>query len=322
MTTETSTPDDDEFSSACIDLTAPASSTPTAAAAPSAERTAPVSPSADAPAPAEAPATAAAAPAEGTPPNASATSEPAPPAAGAEASTPTAAPPAATPSTEAAPAGYVSKEEFAALQAELAALKNASAAPAAEAKPEPPAPPAPLYSAEEQSAIDGYLKEWPDVAKGEALVRRAEYQQLANFMFSQFMPRIEQLERSTSTTVTRNQYKDIVSLVPDYDEVRDATLAWIETQPGFLKAAYQKVAQDGSPQDVAELITRFKKETNYAPAANPGAAGGGHHPPFQTDVRQQSQQPHGRGLHARGASGPRGSARETPQDRDRLGRDV
>lgn len=160
------------------------------------------------------------------------------------------------------------------MQAELAALKNASAAPAAEAKPEPPAPPAPLYSAEEQSAIDGYLKEWPDVAKGEALVRRAEYQQLANFMFSQFMPRIEQLERSTSTTVTRNQYKDIVSLVPDYDEVRDATLAWIETQPGFLKAAYQKVAQDGSPQDVAELITRFKKETNYAPAANPGAAGG------------------------------------------------
>jgi hypothetical protein len=152
------------------------------------------------------------------------------------------------------------------VQAELAALKK-QVAPAEGARPEAP----PLYTSDEQAVIDGYLKEWPDVAKGEALMRRAEYSQLIKYVFEQFAPRLEALETSQTSTSTRTQYQDIVSLVPDYDSVRDATLAWIETQPGYLKSAYQKVAEEGSPQDVADLITRFKKETGYV-AKRDGAA--------------------------------------------------
>jgi hypothetical protein len=206
-------------------------------------------------------------------PAASGDTAPATPADTAAANSATADQPAATPS-EPAPAGYVSQDQFAALQAELSALKK-QAAPAESARPEP----APLYTPDEQGVIDGYLKEWPDVAKGEALMRRAEYSQLIKYVFDQFAPRLEALETSQTSTSTRTQYQDIVSLVPDYDSVRDATLAWIETQPGYLKSAYQKVAEDGSPQDVADLITRFKKETGHGAkrdgAAPAGAPAGG-----------------------------------------------
>jgi hypothetical protein len=159
--------------------------------------------------------------------------------------------------------------QVAALSAQLAELKAKPAEPApppaAEEKPEAPPP---VYSDDEQAVLNDYLKEWPDVARGESLQRRQEYGQLVAHIFAQLQPRLEALEQGVSRTSTRTQYQDIVELVPDYDAVRDPTLAWIETQPDYLKNAYKQVAQQGSPKDVADLITRFKKETGYAaPAA-------------------------------------------------------
>jgi hypothetical protein len=69
-----------------------------------------------------------------------------------------------------------------------------------------------------------------------------------------------------------------VKLVSDYDDVRDKALAWVDSQPDYLKAAYKQVTDGGSPEEVADLITRFKKETNYVspeaptPPATTGAA--------------------------------------------------
>jgi 2-oxoglutarate dehydrogenase E2 component (dihydrolipoamide succinyltransferase) len=160
------------------------------------------------------------------------------------------------------------------LQAELAELKRnpTAAAPAPALTPTPaaatPAAAASPFTPEEQAIVDSYVKEWPDMARGEMLLRRAEYGQLVNHIFEQLRPRLEALEQGYETTSTRTQYSDLVKLVPDYDDVRDKTLAWIETQPAYLKAAYQNVANTGSASDVADLITRFKKETGYAaPAA-------------------------------------------------------
>lgn len=257
---------DDEFAAAFAELQEPAaSSTPTAAAAPSAPAEAAVSPSASAPASAEAPAAAAAVP-PGEAGNGSGASDAATPAASAEAPTSTAAQPAATPASEPAAAAPDYAAQIAALQAELAEVRKAQPAPAAT----PTEQPKPVYNTDEQAVVDSYIKEWPDVAKGEALLRRAEYGHLVNHIFEQLRPRLEALEAVSSTTSTRTQYQDLVSLVPDYDQVRDATLAWIETQPEYLKNAYQQVANQGSAKDVADLITRFKKETNYAaPAAAP-----------------------------------------------------
>lgn len=281
MTDTTQTPDD-EFSAAFAELQKPAaapapSPAPAAAAAPAAPAEAAASPSAPASKGTDAPAAAAAAPKGDDANPASADSGAATPAASAEASSTTAAQPAGTPpsptpapaDTPAAQPDYAA--QIAALTAQLEELKKAPAptpAPAAET-PKPP----PVYTDEEKKIVDDYLKEWPDMARGEALLRRGEYQQLVGYMFEQLRPRLEALEAGYQTSSTRTQYQDIVSLVPDYDAVRDATLAWIDTQPAYLKEAYQRVANEGTAKDVADLITRFKKETNYAtPATAPAAA--------------------------------------------------
>jgi hypothetical protein len=169
--------------------------------------------------------------------------------------------------------------QLAAVRAELVEARKAPVAPVAPVAPAPvvetPAPP-PVYTADEQATLAKYQEDWPDVVKGEALTRRAEYQGLINHVFESLRPTIEALQESAQKNSSRTQYSDLVSLVPDYPQVREPTLAWIETQPGFLKKAYQDVAANGSAEDVAHLIERFKKETNYvAPVATD--------PPVATD---------------------------------------
>lgn len=158
------------------------------------------------------------------------------------------------------------------LEAELAALKQPKA-PAAEPPAPAPAEP-PVYTAEEQAAIEKYRTDWPDIAAGEALARRAEYRQIVSYVFEQVRKELEPIQQFAQRQQGRTQYDDIVDLVPDYDDVRDRTLAWVETQPDYLKAAFKQVAASGTPADVADLIARFKKETGYgaAPAAAPTPA--------------------------------------------------
>ncbi len=172
--------------------------------------------------------------------------------------------PVATPAADGADA------RIAALEAQIAALKTSAATPEVEPIA---APAAPVYTTDEQATLSKYQTDWPDIAAGEALMRRAEYQQLVGYIFNQVRQQLDPALEFYQKQQGRTQYQDIVEKVSDYDDVRDKTLAWVETQPAYLKKAYQEVANSGSAADVADLITRFKKETGYvqAPATAPAA---------------------------------------------------
>lgn len=158
------------------------------------------------------------------------------------------------------------------LAAERAARE--AAAEAAEARNTTPVAELPLYNADEQAILAKYREDWPDVSKAEELARRAEYKDLVGYIFQQVRAELAPLQEFVSTQAPRTQYSEIVSLVPDYDDVRDKTLAWVENQPDYLKVAYRQVTESGSPEEVADLIERFKKDTSYTPkaASTPPAA--------------------------------------------------
>jgi pyruvate dehydrogenase E2 component (dihydrolipoamide acetyltransferase) len=180
------------------------------------------------------------------------------------------------------------------LLAEIAALKAAqTAAPApAAAAPAPAAPAAapaeqPIYNEQEQTTLTKYQTEWPDVAAGEALIRRSEYRQLAGYIFGQIGPLLDELRAQVTPAATHTTYTQLKGMVSDYDDVRDPCLEWAAKQPAALKAAYQDIADRGTPEDVAAMIETFRKATGWkkptsaapaalaapaAPAASPAAA--------------------------------------------------
>ena len=144
-------------------------------------------------------------------------------------------------------------------------------------QPPAPAPPAPvvepapaLFTDDEQKLLAAYEKDWPDVAKAEALRRRAEYQQLVGYMFNQIgqhlAQRLSPLEQTVQGGAQRSHISDLHNLIPDYDSVRQPVIDWVGKQPGYLKAAFEQVVRQGTPDEVADLVGRYKAASGIQPA--------------------------------------------------------
>lgn len=136
---------------------------------------------------------------------------------------------------------------------------------AEEKKPEQ----APLYSEEEQAVLDAYDKEWPDIAKAEGLRRRAEYRELVQYVFEEVSKYLTPVKDTVEALAERTMLTDLKSTVPDYnDTLRDKVIAWVDTQPAYLQGAYKQVIQQGTVDEVTDLIDRYRKSTGVgAPAA-------------------------------------------------------
>lgn len=179
----------------------------------------------------------------------------------------------AEPAPEPAKAAPPSGEDTEAILQRLARLVKEEPAPAQPQQPQQPQPqqqPS-LYTPEEQEFLSTYEKEWPDVAKAEALRRQGEYRQLVGYVFNEFAKELRPLMETVQVLSQRTHLSDLKSTVEDYDTVRDNVISWVEQQPVYLQVAYKHVIENGSVEEVADLIGRYKRETG-ASAAQPAAA--------------------------------------------------
>jgi hypothetical protein len=142
--------------------------------------------------------------------------------------------------------------------------------PAAQPAPRAEEPP-PIYSAEEQQVLAAYEKDWPDVARAEALRRKAEYRDLIGFVFNEVAKELRPIVETVQAMSTRTHLTDLKSTVEDYDTIRDKVIDWVDTQPVYLQTAYKAVIDAGTVEEVADLINRYRRDTG-ATAAQPAAA--------------------------------------------------
>lgn len=219
-----------------------------------------------------------AAPAAGPEPASAPAAEPAPaePAAPAPVETPALAPAAGESAAPAAPAEAPAPtpEPKPSLTPEqvleqLAGLVAKPAAPAA--TPAPAAAPVvegPRYTEEEQGLLTDYEKNWPDVARAETIKRRVEYQDLLGFIFTEMTKHTAPLFEQQATIGNTLHMTELKGLVPDYTESLETQVAgWVDTQPSYLQTAYKQVMQNGTSEEIADLIGRYRSATgNAAPA--------------------------------------------------------
>lgn len=144
---------------------------------------------------------------------------------------------------------------------------------------QPTAPKPFVFSAEEQSIVAQYEKDFPDVIRGESLLRKREYHNMLSYIFEQFNQRLGPTEQLLAGLAQRTHHDDLTKGIDGYsDELIDKVEAWIEKQPVFLKTAYTAVMESGTAADVKDVITRYRAEsgdsapTPAAAAAAPAAA--------------------------------------------------
>lgn len=136
----------------------------------------------------------------------------------------------------------------------------------------PPQPPA--FAPEEAQALQAFYTEWPEIARAQELVVRNAVRQTADHVFKEVArvmgPRMAMLERLADN----QQFDYLDRRIPDYTTIQDKVAAWVGTQPDYLREAYTSVMDRGTPEQVENLIGRFRQETGTAaPAiAQPGGA--------------------------------------------------
>lgn len=124
-----------------------------------------------------------------------------------------------------------------------------------------------LFTPEEKAALAKYEEDWPDVAKAEALRRRAEYQQVVGYVFQQVAAQLGPLLERVDAIAQRTHLSDLQSRVEDYETIREKVIDWVEKQPSYLRSAYTQVVEQGTAEEVADLIARYRKDAGGATAA-------------------------------------------------------
>ena len=155
-----------------------------------------------------------------------------------------------------------------ALLARLAARVGQAQPPEQPAAPEAVEVP-PAFTQEEAAFLAEYEKEWRDVAKAESLKRRAENDALVRYMFNEIASVFRPMEQNLQRLLQQAQLAELRGVVPEYDSVRDNVVAWAEKQPTYLRAAYQHVIQQGTAEEIADLVSRYNKELGNSPAPAP-----------------------------------------------------
>lgn len=137
-----------------------------------------------------------------------------------------------------------------------------------------PVDPLAMFSAEERKFLGDYEKEYPDIARAEFMRRRVENQQLVTWMFTQINAALAPKFSEYDSLLVRTHAGDLQQQVPTYNnEVRDKVIAWANEQPAYKKVAYQYVIQQGTVDEVADMIADWSKATGYTPPVKPGVTG-------------------------------------------------
>ncbi len=189
------------------------------------------------------------------------------------------APPASEPAPAAAEPPEGNDDEL--LQRLAALVKKTPTTAPEPAAPPPAARPAAqseeqapeIYTADEKQLLETYEKDWSEVSKAEGLKRRAEYNQLTSHIYAQIAQGLKPYLDTIASLAERTHLTDLRTQVGDYDTIRDQVISWAtsDKQPTYLRKAYNDVINGGTPEEIADMVRRFRTETGQQAAPAPAA---------------------------------------------------
>ena len=129
-------------------------------------------------------------------------------------------------------------------------------------------------STDEQAILDTLEANFPEVTAANAVLSRVIMARVENMVEQRVAAVLAQLAPIAAVTqnVARNAHEQaILAAHPDAFTVLPQVEAWVETQPKVLKAAWNKVLDSGSTDEIIELYDVYKQAAGNVPASQ-GAA--------------------------------------------------
>jgi len=120
-------------------------------------------------------------------------------------------------------------------------------------------PPGKSEGPESGTLLEGFTEEYPEIA--EAVLQLVD--QKVNQSASQIEQRVAPLEAEKKRTATETHFAAIGNVHADYETVAGSPefSQWIDSQPDYVSQACHQVVQQGTANQVVDLLTRFKENT-------------------------------------------------------------
>lgn len=154
--------------------------------------------------------------------------------------------------------------------AEPAAAPVTPAAPSSDATELPAEPEWYKPSDDETALLKQYETEWPDIFKAQEIRTKKAAYDAVQYMFHQiakvYNPQLQRFAQLADTISEQLQYSAVRGEHEDYDQIYDSVVAWVDTLPAAFKAGAKLTMENGSPQEVTELISEYKKQHPNQPA--------------------------------------------------------
>jgi hypothetical protein len=175
--------------------------------------------------------------------------------------------------------------KIARLEAEVAEFKKAPPTPAptpepVEAKPEPKAPEQPAAPVEPQwyrptdeeaATLKRHEEQWPEISTAEALRTKVAVYNAVQYVFTKmgevygpvlrrFNDTADAIEEQLTLGALRSEHED-------YDTIYGKVVAWVPTLPVAFRQGAERVMKEGTPEEVADLISTYKQSIAAPPSA-------------------------------------------------------
>jgi hypothetical protein len=135
----------------------------------------------------------------------------------------------------------------------------------------PIAPPEPVWyqpTDDEKTILTDLEKNWPDIASAQQVAIKQAVYNAVQYTFNQiqksYNPTLQRFAELSDVMAEQLALSALRGEHNDYDEVYDKVVAWVETLPFAFKAGAKHVMAQGTPDEVAELITEYKKSHSAA----------------------------------------------------------
>lgn len=176
----------------------------------------------------------------------------------------------------------IHKHDKEAWEAEKAALLEQIEAAKKPQEPEPAKTDAFMESLteEQKEALKEYEADFDVVSKMEGIKRQAEldklrkeFQAWKDEVTAQLVPAaklVTETQTEREARAVELHFKTIRDAHEDFEKYRDdgSVLKWIETKPKYMQKSMLETYQQGTADDIVDLLTDFKTENNLAPQGN------------------------------------------------------
>ena len=131
-------------------------------------------------------------------------------------------------------------------------------------------PPQPIPLTEEEAeTINTFITEFPQVAAAHQIITRRQIEAAVNYVLAEVASVLQPIAQRLDTVAQRSHLGDLEHVVPDYAEVRQKVIDWVETQPDYLRTAFHSVIQQGTVDQVKDLIDRYRAATGATGTSAP-----------------------------------------------------